>query len=294
MNIEYKLSGKSGYLFIVGLLLGPILMALLSIIYAYINVYNPFIYVTMLVFIGLLSGILFIQKIVIRLSKCRNTNTSIVYGILTGLFGLYSIWCAFIYVMFRRENIPVDLYNIILSPSLVYNTANNLSILGLYELFGISIKGGLLWFIWIVEAIGIIGAGAIGGFVAIHEQVFCEDCNKWANELNDDIRLAIENRDEAKKIIDSDIEKILSFEIQENLNTEHIKVNLHQCSKCQNTNTVNVDLITYETNQKGEVKEKSEDFSSVFVISANQLNSFVNKKNKTSLHTNLNENTENV
>jgi hypothetical protein len=294
MNIEYKLSGKSGYLFIVGLLLGPILMVLLSIIYAYIDVYNPFIYVTILVFIGLFLGILLIQKMVIRLSKCRNINSSIIYGILTGLFGLYSIWCAFIYVMFQRENIPIDLYDIILSPSLVYNTANNLSILGLYEIFGISIKGGLLWFIWIVEAIGIIGAGAIGGFAAIHEEVFCEDCNKWARELNDDIRLAIENRDEAKKIIDTDIEKILSFEIQENLNTEHIKVNLHQCSKCQNTNTVNVDFITYETNQKGEVKEKSEDFSSVFVISANQLNSFVNKKNKTSLQTNLNENTENI
>lgn len=288
MNTEYKLSGKSGYIFIIGILLGPILITLLSVLYAYIDVYNPFIYLTILVFIGLLFGIVLIQKIVIRLSKCRNTNSSIVYGIFTGLFGLYSIWCAFIYVMFRRENIPVDLYDLLSSPSFVYNTANNLSDLGLYELFGISIKGGFLWFIWLVEAIGIIGAGAIGGLAVVHEEVFCEDCNRWVEDLNFDLRLTIENRDEAKRIIDSDIEKVLSFEIQENLNTEHIKVNLHQCSKCQNTNTINVDLITYETNQKGEVKEKSEDFSSVFVISANQLNSFVNKNNKQSQQTNLN------
>jgi hypothetical protein len=37
MNTEYKLSGKSGNIFIVGILLGPILVTLLSIIYAYID-----------------------------------------------------------------------------------------------------------------------------------------------------------------------------------------------------------------------------------------------------------------
>lgn len=50
MNTEYKLSGKSGNVFIVGILLGPILVTLLSIIYAYIDVYNPIVYLTLLVF----------------------------------------------------------------------------------------------------------------------------------------------------------------------------------------------------------------------------------------------------
>ena len=72
MNTEYKLSGKSGNIFIVGILLGPILVTLLSIIYAYIDVYNPIVYLTLLVFIGLLFGIISVQKLVIHLSQSHS------------------------------------------------------------------------------------------------------------------------------------------------------------------------------------------------------------------------------
>lgn len=281
MNTEFKLSGKSGNIFIVGILLGPILVTLLSIIYAYIDVYNPIVYLTLLVFIGLLFGIIIIQKFVIRLSKCRSKGSSIIYGILTGLFGVYASWCTFLYVMFRKEDIPVELFDLMLSPSLVFELAQSLSVDGYYTLFGATVKGGFLWFIWILEAIGIIGAGALGGSAVMHEEIFCEDCNRWSEDLNFDMRLAIDNKDVTKEIIETNIEKILIFNKHDNSNSEHIKVNLHQCSKCQNTSTIDIDLMTYETNDKGEVKEKNEDFSSVYVLSTNQFKLFVNKKNQT-------------
>lgn len=282
MNNEYKLSGKSGNLFIVGILLGPILVTLLSIVYAFIDVYNPLVYFTLLVFIGLLFGIIIVQKLVIRLSKCRDISSSIIYGIVTGLFGVYASWCTFLYVFSRQEDyLPVELLDLMLSPTSVYEYAKSLSVDGYYTLLGISVKGGLLWFIWIVEAIGIIGAGALGGLAVMHEEIFCEKCNRWAEDLNFDMRLAIENKDVAKQIIESDIEKILSFDKHDNSNSEHIKVNIHQCSKCQNTNTIDIDLMTYQTNDKGEIEEKNEDFSSVYVLSTNQFNLFVNKKNQT-------------
>lgn len=285
MNTEYKLSGKSGNIFIVGILLGPILVTLLSIIYAYIDVYNPIVYLTLLVFIGLLVGIFIVQKLVIRLSKCRSKGSSIIYGILTGLFGFYASWCTFLYVMFRKEDVPMELLDLMLSPSLVYEMAQSLSVDGYFTLLrGGTVKGGFLWFIWIVEAIGIIGAGALGGLAVIHEEIFCEGCNRWAEDINFDMRLAIDNKGITKEIIETDIEKILNFDKLENLNSEHIKVNLHQCSKCQNTNTIDIDFITYETNDKGEVKEKNEDFSSVYILSTNQFNLFVNKKNNNPTH----------
>jgi hypothetical protein len=184
LNTEYKLSGKSGNIFIVGILLGPILVTLLSIIYAYIDVYNPIVYATLLVFIGLLLGIIIIQKLVIRLSKCRSKGSSIIYGIVTGLFGVYASWCAFLYVMFRREDLPVELLDLMLSPSLVFEMAQSLSVDGYYTLFGTTVKGGFLWFIWIVEAIGILGAGALGGLAIMHEEIFCEDCNRWAEDID--------------------------------------------------------------------------------------------------------------
>ena len=280
MNTEYKLSGKSGNIFIVGILIGPILVTLLSIIYAYIDVYNPFVYLTLLVFIGLLFGIISVQKLVIHLSKCRSKGSSIIYGIVTGIFGVYASWCAFLYVMFRKEDLPMELLDLMLSPSYVYEIAQSLSVVGYFTLFGASVKGGFLWFIWIVEAIGIIGAGALGGLAVMHEEIFCEDCNRWAEDIDFNLRLAIEDKEVTKKTIETDISKILNNSIYDGDNSEHIRINLHQCSKCQNTSTIDVDFMTYESNDKGEVKEKEEDFSSVYILSTNQINLFVNKKNK--------------
>ena len=126
MNTEYKLSGKPGNTFIIGIVLGPILVILLSIIYAYIDVYNPFVYFTLLVFIGLLIGIIIVQKLVIRLSKCRSTSSSIIYGIITGLFGIYASWSTFLYVMLQKEDLPMELLDILQSPSFVFEIAKSI------------------------------------------------------------------------------------------------------------------------------------------------------------------------
>ena len=281
MNTEYKLSGKSGNIFIVGILIGPILVTLLSIIYAYIDVYNPFVYLTLLVFIGLLFGIISVQKLVIHLSKCRSKGSSIIYGIVTGIFGVYASWCAFLYVMFRKEDLPMELLDLMLSPSYVYEIAQSLSVVGYFTLFGASVKGGFLWFIWIVEAIGIIGAGALGGLAVMHEEIFCEDCNRWAEDIDFNLRLAIEDKEVTKNQIKGDVMKLLDYPMTEKILEEHLKINIHRCSKCLNTTTIDVDLMTYETNEKGEVKEEKEDYSSVYILSTNQFNLFLNKKNQT-------------
>ena len=59
-----------------------------------------------------------------------------------------------------------------LDPVSVFDMANALSIDGYYSMFGSDIKGFFLWLIWIIEAIGIIGAGAVGGLIVLHEEIF--------------------------------------------------------------------------------------------------------------------------
>jgi hypothetical protein len=278
MNVEYKLSGKSGNIFFVGLLLGPIFIALLAIIYAYIDVYNPLVYFTFIVFLGLLFGIVLIQKIVIKLSKCRSETSALIYGTIVGLFGVYINWCTFLFVYFRYHELPIEFLDLMLDPVSVFDMANALSIDGYYSMFGSDIKGFFLWLIWIIEALGIIGAGAVGGLIVLHEEIFCEDCNIWAEKKDVDLRLAIEDQVSAKTAIDSDVTKILEYPIYVGANSEHIQVNLHQCSKCQNTSTIDIDLITYEENDKGEIKEKSEDFSKVFLLNRTEFGKFIAKK----------------
>jgi hypothetical protein len=66
-------------------------------------------------------------------------------------------------------------------------------------------------------------------------------------------------------------------------NSQHLKINIHQCSKCQNTSAIDVEFISYETDEKGEVVEKSNDFIGLMTINTGQFKQFIDKKNESNL-----------
>ena len=267
MNNEYKLSGKPGNILLTGLLISPILAILISIIYAYIDVYNPIVYFTLLVYIGYLVAIVLIQKLVIRLAKCRDTKSASIYGLIVGFFAIYANWCTFIFVLIQKEDYPIELFDLLSNPKEILDIMNSLSIDGYYTLFGMEVKGGFLWFIWIIESIGILLAGIAGGLSVMDEEVFCEDCNRWTEDINFNQRLSNKDETTVRSAIDHDLKKLLSIPFAEENESPHIRVNLHHCSKCQNLSTIDVDLIKLETNKKGEVEEEKEDYSPVFILS---------------------------
>jgi len=278
MNQVYQLSGKPGSIWVIGLFLGPLLAILISIIYAYIDVYNPLVYLTFLVYIGYLVGIIMIQKLVVRISKCRSMKSSYLYGAVVGLFSIYASWVTFLYVLLQRSDAGFSFIELLSSPGMLYDLASTLSITGWYEIFGAQVSGGLLWVIWIIEAIGILLAGIIGGSSAMHEQVFCENCNKWAEDIKFDLRLSLSDRVAADTAIKEDINTLVNLPKTDGLETPHLKVNIHHCNQCDNLSTVDVDLIRLEKNDKGEVQEKDEDYSPVILITNDLYQQFLLKK----------------
>jgi len=280
MNQEYKLSGKSGNIFFIGIPLGTFLAILLSIIYAYIDVYNPFVYLTLIVYIGYLYGIILIQKLVIRIAKCRNKANSFIYGALVGVFAIYVNWSTFLYVVFQKffgESIPLS--EILLNPSVVFNFANILSVDGWYEIFGFQVNGGFLWFIWIVEILGILIAGIIGGSAVLHEEVFCENCNRWAEDIDFDLRLSITDESKIESSIKKDIGILTEIPIAKWNESPYVRVNIHHCSQCDNLSTIDLDLIKRKKNDKGEIEEEDEDLSPVLLLKNDLYKKFIQIKN---------------
>ncbi|GEM_PF-2979151 len=280
MNKEYKLSGKSGGIWLIGILLGPLLAILVSIIYAYIDVYNPFIYFTLLVYLGYLFSIVLIQKLVIRIAKCRSTKSAYLYGTIVGFIAVYANWSTFLYVFLQRQGEGIALHDILLNPSAVFDFANIISETGWYEIFGFQVSGGLLWFIWIVELVGILVAGIIGGTTVMHEEVFCEDCNRWVEDIKLDLRLSIPEEYKNKPSYTGDIDTLTEFSIAEENESPHIRVNVHHCSKCNNLSTIDIDMIRLEKNDKGGIEEKDDDFSPVIIISKDQYKKITEMKGK--------------
>ena len=278
MNQEYKLSGKAGNLWLTGILIGTLLAILLSILYSYIVVYNPFIYLTILVYAIYLFCIVLVQKLVVRMAKCRSRASSFKYGALVGVFAVYINWCTFLFVLLQRYEDAIPLAEILLNPSGVFHLASSLSVDGWYSLLGFNVSGWFLWLIWIIEILGILAAGILGGSVVLHEKVFCENCNRWVEDIDLDLRLSIEDEDKIHSSIKNDIGLITEIPVVQKDKAAHIKVNIHHCSSCNNLSTVDLDLITLEENDKGEIQENEEDFSPVFLITNEQYKKFIDKK----------------
>ena len=287
MNKEYKLSGNSGNILLIGLLIGTISAVLISIIYAYINVYNPIVYLTFLVFGGYLTAIGMIQKLVIRIAKCRNSKSASIFGFIFGIFSVYASWCTFLFVSFSKEEIPVEFLYFFKEPAYVLEIINNLSKDGYYSMFGIDIKGGFLWFIWIIESAAILLVSVTSGNSIMHEEMFCEGCNRWAEEVDLDINNNLSYKDKIKieNSIKNDINQLLSIPFTKS--SPFIRLNLHHCTKCQNFSTLDVDLITLTTDKEGKIEETKEDYSPVFILNNQELIKF-----KTRLSTEQEESSE--
>ena len=279
MNQTYQLSGKAGNLWLTGLLAGPPLAIVLSIVYALINVYNPFVYLTILVYFGFLFGIVMIQKLIIRISKCRNQQQAFLFGLFIGLFTLYASWCTFLYVMLPYVfEISVSLKELLTDPGYVWQLMTLVGESGWFSFSGSNVNGTFLWIIWIIEAVGIIVAAMVGAYSVLHEEVFCEDCNRWAEDVKFDLRLSMEDHQKADDAVKNNILGLLELKAISGNETPHLRVNLNHCSNCDDFSTIDVDLIKLERDKKGKLEEKSDDLSPVILLSKEDYLRFQVKK----------------
>jgi hypothetical protein len=280
MNEEYKLSGQMG----AGPIIGPIIAIPLSIlgafIYAYIDVYNPLIYFTGIVWVIYLGSFVLVLEKVARVSKCRNQTTMVIIGLLVGLLSIHISWACFthaFYVKFAPQSSErPELLALLLDPRSSYNFATTLAEKGWYTIFGYRPFGITLWIIWGIEAGGILLAGLVGGMSALHEKVFCDPCGEWAKNLDYDKRLSLSTLDQnsLQNAIAGEIDPLFDLKLAADGENPHLRLNLNSCPICQFTSTLDFDLITYVQNDEGEVEEKSEDLSPVFVLTEEQFSKF--------------------
>jgi len=276
---EYQLSGESGKIWFVGVLMAIPISVVLALVYAYVDVYNPLIYFTFVVWMFYLGAIMTTLKVVAKVSKCRNKKAIMIFGSLIGLLSIHISWACFNYVLLNKvfdNSIEIILIDLILSPSRSLKSASIIAESGWFTVFGYTPTGFVLWMIWIVEGLGILLAGVMGGLSVLHEEVFCEKCGSWADDIDYNVRLSY-NEDTIEGLIKGDIDSFYNHSLAPDGESPHLRLNIHYCRKCTGTITLDFDLITLKRNDKGEIEEESEDISPVFIITEEQYERFQKK-----------------
>ncbi len=249
----YEQSGEIG-------LLGPVLLLILGgsgavvvgAVYSFANCWISFIYVNIVLtlVVGIVVGMLTGQ--ISKLSRIRNKDFVLVMGIILGILSVYSAWVVWIFSFSGNEVL-------ILSPFRIWSVINWIAERGAWTIFDTSPKGFVLYAIWFSEAIAIVVASAVMARKQVDDLIYCEQCDRWADESvtisllepiadTEQLKVDLEQCDysymDSLKTVDAESDLFTSLSVQ-------------QCSSCSNLNllTVSSVMVTEDKNGKAELQE---------------------------------------
>lgn len=266
---EYVPSGKPGNGLLALPVVGLVSAVVLGLLYGYINVYNPLVYVQVFatLFFGAGVGLALLKAI--EFSKCRSVGAVVGIGALCGLVALYAGWTTFEYALINKslpagESSPTFI-KLFTAPSAVWNIAWNINEDGWFTLFRsrTHVSGMILTLFWIVEAALVVGVTVLIPLGYVRGTVFCEDCNVWCKEKKDLARFGLARSQEVKqRLCDGDLTALGELPEQEaGAHKPYIRVDSQRCDKCQATAAFTASQITPEKDKDGKWEEKSEELA---------------------------------
>lgn len=258
----YALSGAPGRALIVGPIFGLMLAGILAAAYAYILVYSPIVgYVNVLFVGGFAFGLMMGSQWLATFGKCRSRLFMTLLGGFIGVVALYSSWVIFEYALFNRfsEGFDVSLGTLFLQPQAVWLLLQDINEQGWYSLGSLTPSGTLLWVLWGIEALVIVGAGVLGGSVALEDEIFCEACQLWcpaAADLASCSALAGDTAQGAilERLASGDVSPLESLTPVSVGHNPHLRLEAKRCGQCQQTTAFNIKLWRFSLNKKGEIE----------------------------------------
>jgi len=277
----YVRSGKVDLkLFYLGM---PIMIAsttLLSFIYAYINVYNPLSgYVNFFLMIGFILGLVLILTGSLWFSNIRNLPVATAFGVLTGCTAVYMDFVAFEYVLVNSKYFKgeIDLLPLVFNPSDVWEMACAIAEKGWYTIHlyysgeDFMPRGIILWICWTIEALCVFGlAVKEGAFSMIRQEVFCEKCKEWTNNLENILTFKFANEDELKDRLKKQDSSVLNdVKRVEKRDPISYRCDLHLCETCKKMFTLTLTKISKTRDKKDNKKTKEKTIFRNLIINQN-------------------------
>lgn len=256
----YKESGKVNLpMTVIMMGVGICVIALLAYGYALITSINPFIYFNFLATLiyALITGV--ICNLVKHSGKIRSYSAGIIVALILSLAGLFAVWVAHIAIVFE-ETFSFAILNFFDGIEMLSH--QSFSIGRAMRSSSLEFSGGMLYFLWAIEALVLLIGPVFMVFAAgKNENVYCEDCDKWANDekvfLKKSLQPLTKNAVE-QKVTSNAIQDLLQMDDAESDDPQYYEVKFTSCKNCQQSYFLSVNEITHTLNDKGE-KEKEEE-----------------------------------
>ncbi len=170
---HYQHSGKAPLGGILLTMVGGLVAGVaLGAIYGFLIYWSPFVYINAFITIGCGIALGVAVGGLAKIGKIRNPGLVSIVALVVALAAYYVHWSVWAGRMTDAQ---------IVAPGALWNFIATINALGPWTIFEWTPTGFALWAIWAIEAVVVIGLGAIsaGGVVDVP---FCEDTGVWAKE----------------------------------------------------------------------------------------------------------------
>ena len=226
--------------------LGALAALGLGAAYAYLSFYIPLVYVNLIIAGGFGFALGWVAAKIAKMAKVRNASVLLGGGFLIGLLGLYFAWVFWIHAFSEFSMLSFN-------PGDIFNIMQLLGITGVWEIFGSTPTGGMLYLIWALEAIIIIGVCVVVTKAFFTRQPYCEDCNTWTEEMviSDRIEPIAEPKAFIQRLEAKDFTALTSLERVAADFPVRTKVEISDCPDCNGNAYLTVELVKVTVDDEG-------------------------------------------
>lgn len=251
----YVSSGRTPIVGVVaGLGAGTLAAIVLSIVYAYGTLYIPIVQVEFLLTVAFGAVVGAASASVMHRFKVRSRAIVVLAAFLLGVLAWAVSWLPWIYGTFQRFDVPVSVSDVF-DPIFLASAILQIYETGTWSIGSSStsaVSGALLGFVWLAEAVTIVGFSTGVGISMSKDRVFCERCDSWCTVLPDRAAYDIGAGDSMKRaLLDQGDLSVLTSAPRPTASDRWLSLKLGFCTDCGQTNVIALDEIKQTVDNKG-------------------------------------------
>jgi hypothetical protein len=235
-----------------GLLVGLLAGVVLAFAYSYLVYYIPIIYLNFLCTIGYAAGLGLAVGGVMRLGKVRNGAASAGITVVAAFVSYYLSWAVWVSIVVSTGDSSVSALELAGQPLLLWELILKINEHGAWSLFKTEVTGFALWLIWGIEALIILIGTPLMASAQTSSDPFCENCQSWcAREQGVAVVALAESAEFKRRLEAKDFQYLREVGAKGEGDAEWLRVDLHHCPGCGQTNTLSVHKEKLSYDSKG-------------------------------------------
>ena len=284
-HLYYKPSGKIPVKGIfISLITALAITVILSIVYIALQWFIPFIYLNLFIAAGLGFGVGGGVFIAIGAGKIRNTTYEFVLAVLCGLLAWYCQWALFVSLLSEAEGSMgggmwvrssfnlTGFWYIFTHPQLLFQAMLSLNESGTFTLKHSTVSGTLLWVVWVIEALIIIGAPILFSLSGRSTVPFSEHNDQWMDDrdLAGKLKTVTDPDHLINELSTGNLRSLKEFLPADDVSNDYATLRIYE-SPGDPVSYISLINISHTADKKGELKKEAKTVIEYFRIAGSTI-----------------------